>query len=322
MGIKPECDNNEYAYDIHIRKNSELMVYHGGTCLLTIGFKGIENGDISFKSKSYGEGYGCDDEFDRLKKQNKVDDISCLGDLVCAFLKKVVEQPKEIVDQAKAVKGKYFKNMMEGYWSSKLSIDYGHNWQPEMEWMIIDREAVLDFGDEVSNSDDYNQFSEQARNIKNDLKRSDERKWGKVTVNAGSRKHDFGNELDFLAIGPKGKLLCIELKHNGSKNSGIYWGSLQAWVYREAFKAQLDNISKNIKTMVMQKVALKLLKDDAKKFLENDFNVVEGILAVTGKINQSSCWEKAIEVNQKILDPLRMIRSEDGLNWEDSSDWK
>jgi len=106
-----------------------------------------------------------------------------------------------------------------------MSIDYGRNWQPGMEWIIIDREAVLGFDDEPAKSSFYKMFKRTVQSVKNSLQLNDEKTWGKHTasdLNQGESDYcDFGDELDFLAIGPNKQLVCIELKH-GSYTSGIY----------------------------------------------------------------------------------------------------
>lgn len=321
--IKCLHPENKYAFDIHLREKSELMVYHGGTRLLTIGLSKIERGNISFKSDSYSKRPGCDAEFTTLKAVTRLDDIDHVANLVCAFLSKVVTGDKIIND-------KYFKNGKEGYWSSRMNIDYGRNWQPGMEWIIIDREAVLGFDDEPSKSRFYKMLKRTVQSVKNSLQLNDEKTWGKLTasdVNQGESDFcDFGDELDFLAIGPNKQLVCIELKH-GSYTSGIYWGPLQASVYRDAYLKQLGNISESIKKMVKQRVALGLLTPNALEWLpENSFNEVEGILAIAdvGSNIKSTCWKKAITVNSelnKLHKPVKMVRSEDGLTWKESCEW-
>ena len=313
-----------YALDLHLRKGSELMVYHGGTCLLTICLSGIINKSIRFKSESYyKKNRGCDAEFEKLiGAQENLDNMSELSSLTCEYLAKLINNPN-------AIHNKFFLNNKEGYWSSRLSINYGHNFEKGKRFVIIDREAVLDFGKvgAADKSSFYDEFKNNAQDIKRSLQERDNKKWGQITPHTNKKGEvisDFGDELDFLAIGPEKQLMCIELKH-GSYTSGIYWGPLQASVYRDAYEAQLVNISDSIKKMVHQRVELGLLHKDALELLPNrNFTEVEGVLAITDfqpKI-KSTCWKKTLEVNEKLEKPVTMIRSVDGEQWENSSTWK
>ena len=307
LSLTPECKHNEYAFDIHQRENSKLMVYHGGTHILTMDFSKIESGTIHFISECHGNGRGCDEEYNKIKHLTKVDDsnIDEITNLVCTFLLKVVT----------IVNPDYYGNLKEGYWSSKLSIDYGRNWRPDMEWLIIDREAVLGFDNQPQKDAFYESYKKNAQLIKDEFQNKRPKEFGKETLT-----NDFGDELDCLAIGLNKELVCIELKH-GSNVSGIYWGPLQASVYCDAFSAQLDSISESIKTMVQQKIRLGLLPTEAKKRLpDGNFKVIQGFLAVAGDINKKSgCWKKAKEVNGCLNRPygsVKMVCTTGDLLWE------
>lgn len=309
------CRTPEYAFDIHIREKSELMVYHGGTCLLIINFSGVKGQDLDtvlFKSPSYGKGKGCDNEFNLFKGQRKIDDINQLAPYICDFLTKIVATPR-------TVHTKFYSNMKEGYWSSRLSIDYGRNWRPGMDWLIIDREAVLGF-----KKDSFYQYKLEAQKIKKMLQTKDPKKWGTPNPDESDSMCDFGDELDFLAIGPEKQLQCIELKH-ASYTSGIYWGPLQTSVYLKEYSNVVNNISENIKELVRQKIRLGLLPPEAEKLLpEGCFNQVEGILAIADadKKLKSTCWRKAIEVNEELDTPVKILRANsDGMKWVNSDCW-
>lgn len=311
--LKPACEKPEYAYDIHLREKSEIMVYHGGTCLLTIDLSKIKDGTIRFTSKSYGENNdderkACVPPFQALKEISNVHDADLLIDKVCSFLRVA----------ATTVKPKFFfNNASEGYWSSKLSIDYGRNWTPGNDWLIIDREAVIGF-----NSTDKKIASEVKKEFYSAIKQevgsikqnSDFSGWADVSKS-------FGDELDCLAIGRDGQLLCIELKH-GDNTSGIYWGPLQAKVYQKAFEEKMAELSEPIIKMVLQKIELGLLPPEAHERIPvGGFNAVRGILAVAdaeGNLN-SKCWRRANDVNCKLSHPVSMVRSftkTGNLEWE------
>jgi len=316
--LKVACASPEYALDIHIRENCELMVYHGGTCLLTINCSKVRGNafeKVLFKSPSYGKGKGCDYEFRLLGGEQKVDNLAEVTLRVCDYLAKLIAHPT-------AIHRKFYQK--EGFWSNRLSIEFGRLWRPGMDWLIIDREAVLGF-DSKERKDSFYEFKLQTQRIKSNLQAYDPKLWGTPREPA-KRKSTFGDELDFLAIGPDKQLLCIELKH-GSYTSGIYWGPLQASVYRDAYSRQLDNITAGIKNLVEQKVGLGLLPPEALSMLpEGNFAKVEGVLAIADVDSylRSTCWEKAIIVNKQLKNPVKMLRSHldgGGLRWVSSDCW-
>jgi len=312
--MKPACKAPEYAYDIHLREKSEIMVYHGGTCLLVINLSRLKDGEISFKSKSYEQerdkpkGKECAESFALLKSVSNVKDIQLIIERIITFLSFAVS----------TVSDKFYDNKnSEGYWSSKFSIDYGRNWTSDNDWLIIDREAVIGFnstkGKKASEekADFYNTLKQEVENIKRNPEFSE---WADISKS-------FGDELDFLAIGQDGQLLCIELKH-GNNTSGIYWGPLQAKVYQKAFEEKIEELSPLIINMVQQKIELGLLPPEARERIPAaGFKSVVGILAVADAAEKSNsrCWQRANLVNGKLLRPVLMMRSTTNagkLEWE------
>jgi hypothetical protein len=312
--LSPDCENSQYAFDVQIRKKSELMVYHGGTCLLTIGLRSIKDGKISFYSKYYGakgkviNNNECADVFEKLKKINNIEDMSTLIKLVSDFL----FAAERIVD-----KQKYFNGICELFWSSRLSIDYGRNWEPNDQWLIIDRESVLGFEDikldlETKKTKIAVYTDDYAEAVKSEL--ATDHMWGKSSKT-------FGRELDFLAIDESHNLVCIELKI-GSNEEGISWGPLQTAVYHKAFTKALPQISENIIKLVNQKIDLGILKNEAKDWLPPDgFKSVEGVLAVTrsNKPAREKYWERAFKVNSKLKQKMQILIIPEGtekLKWK------
>lgn len=285
----------KYALDIHLRERSQIMIYHGGTRLLTIDLARISDGIIRFASKSYGQSKedkrkACVAAFAALEQNQNIHEIDTLIGKVLTFLATAIA----------TVRGNFYASeTSEGYWANRLSIEYGRNWTPDKEWLIIDREAVI--GDQPTNVDEFKRKVEQ---IKQD---SDFRGWSDVAKK-------FGDELDFLAIGPNNQLICIELKH-GDNASGICWGPLQTAVYRKAFEYSLPELSQSIVAMARQKIALGLLPKSAEERIPTEgFKAVEGVLAVADSDNylDRKCWQRAGEVNRKLFEkfssPVSMKR--------------
>ena len=113
-----------------------------------------------------------------------------------------------------------------------------------------------------------------------------------------------------------GELLCIELIH-GSKNSVIYWGSLQAAMHLELFERALDHITEEIKSLVQQKIQLGVLPPQAAQRLpERRFRTVQSILAIADPNDQSAFWERLQEVMTlfpAVMCSVVEIRSNDDL---------
>ena len=280
------------AVDIHIREKNELMLYHGGTCVLIIKLAKLnKKGFISLSAhKTY------KDKYKSLMREWEVSDDSKLSGLKEAY----VDYLKTIIEK---VNKKYYKNKKEGFWNNKICIEFSRYWAAEMDWLIIDRECVLGFESKSKKKDFYNKAKSVYGTIEKEMRTQDSDKWGNI-----NRFKDYGDELDILAIGPNKELICIELKH-GSNTSGIYWGPLQTSVYRDAFTEALADISGGIKTMVNQKIDLGLLPEDAKKRLpDGNFTNLKGILLVAAPKEKSRCWNNLKEVQNKLFNiPKKVV---------------
>ncbi|QOX77408.1 hypothetical protein FY034_00100 [Trichlorobacter lovleyi] len=303
-GVDPSL--REFAFDIHMRENNELMVYYAGTCLLVISFNLATQGKVRFKSKSYStakesdvqEKQDCAKSFSVLKEAIHLDCLEGTTEKIKHFLLSAVKV-------ANASKRKFFNGASEGYWSSRLSIEFGRKWASGKKWLILDRESILGFEDPVEKSDgDRAIFMEDidcaVESTKEDL--AQDHKWAKDC------SKPFGNELDFLAIGEDKQLICIELKI-AKNGDGIAWGPLQAAVYQKSFsKATADpEIVLNIKKMVRQKVQLGILPTDALNLIpSNGFESATSVLAVTDGKDPASdeYWKRAREVNDLLKHPL------------------
>ncbi len=314
-GLRPDLDDPLHAFDIHLRERSEIMVYHGGTRLLIINLRNLAKGEeVSFQTgKSYQ--LKCAESFGKIPKPCKGPISESIADSVCEFLCALARDPARnnmSVNEKFVVGKKWFRNGKEGYWSNVLSIDYGRDWVPSDDWLIIDREAVIGFdGDKGKKGSDekdafYKEKKSKAKSISDALMSE-----FKENNKYGTGIKSFGDEVDFLAIDKDKHLVCIELKHS-SFTSGIYWGPLQAAVYRDAYQDAINDISEGIKRLVQSKVELGLLPSEALDRLpKGSFPGVVGVLAVTAANEKlrSSCWSKAVEVNGKLPQGVDMLRT-------------
>lgn len=272
------------ALDIHIREKNKLMLYHGGTCVLVIKLAKLhEKGFISFSAHKTYMGIG-----KSLMREWEVSDDSKLSELKKAY----VDYLRNIVGE---VKPRFYKNKKEGFWNNKICIQLSRHWSPKMDWLIIDRECVLGFENKSEKEVFYKEIKSVYGSIEEKMRKENQEKWGRI-----DRFKDYGDELDVLAVGPDKELICIELKH-WSNASGIYWGPLQTSVYRDAFDKAIKDISKDIKTMVNQKIDLGLIPEDAKKRLpDGNFTNVMGVLLVASPNERSECWDKLKEIQNKL----------------------
>lgn len=157
-----------------------------------------------------------------------------------------------------------------------------------MDFLIIDRQAVLSFANKGDKKSYYSPFKDKYNGIAYNLYKKNN--WQKPT--------GFGDELDLLAIGPNKELVCIELK-TGSTDKVFYYAPLQAAFYGEAFKKASASISESIKSLVKQKVELGLLpKESIKRLPDGDFNVKSMLLVVDASelSLKSEVWERLCEV--------------------------
>ncbi|MCE1225211.1 MAG: hypothetical protein LWW87_01855 [Geobacteraceae bacterium] len=290
-----------FVFDIHLRENNELMIYYGATCLLVINFSKADQGEVSFKSKSYS---GVDG-FDTLKNFKNLAHIDIIKENVKHFLFAAVKV-------AAASKRQFLDGVSEGYWSSRLSIEFGREWGEDKKWLIVDRESVLGFDSPdikenglVRHTGDKADFMDEIDRavIYTKEKLAETHRW------AAKQSKPFGNELDFLAIDEDKQLLSIELKI-AKNGDGIAWGPLQAAVYQKSFCKAIEvapEIAKNIEKMVRQKVQLGILPDDALSMIPpGGFKSVSSVLAVTdgSKPVSDEYWKRARIVNANLVPQL------------------
>ncbi len=268
--------DDPFAIDLHLREGDRLMFYHGTTALLTIQFDPATN----CLRCSAANAYAGASRFQELMQTWPESEWSRSLDVISEYLSSAMSVAND---------GDY-RNRAEGYWQNRLSLAFGPQWCPGMDWLIIDREAVVGFMNSAEKQQLLDPIQQKYQSIRDQLRAQDARIWGEPS------RRKFGDECDFLALGPAGELFCIELKH-GSNASGIYWGCLQVTVYRDLFEQALGQITEEIKALVQQKIQLGLLPPQATRRLpEGSFRTVQPILAIAEPNDRSSCWDRLQEV--------------------------
>lgn len=271
------CDfSDAYAIDFHLREGDRLMLYHGTTALLTVQLDRSTNRIKYSAAEAYSRACG----FQELMQAWPESDWNRSVGLTPQYLTSAITIAKD---------GDY-RNQAEGYWQNRLSLAFGSRWCPGMDWLIIDREAVVGFTNSTEKQDSLAPLKRKYQSVRDQFCEQDSGKWGSLSTKG------FGDECDFLALGPAGELFCIELKH-GSNTSGIYWGCLQVAVYRDLFERALDQITEDVKLLVRQKIQLGLLPLQAdQRIPEGAFRTVQPVLAVADPNDRSACWKRLEEV--------------------------
>lgn len=275
-------ENDEFALDVHSREKDALQFYHGTTFLLRIEFK---KGGIRMKAN---KAYKAVSGFQPVMKTFSFSDSElfrsgALKTDVNTYLKNAVN----------GANPRYYRNKREGYWQNQVAIEFGRNWNPTKRWLVVDREAVVGFPSDTVKTQFYNEIKAGYLELRSQL--TEEFRW------ANAAKKGLGDELDLLAIGPDREIVCLELKHGqGSGIIGVYYGTLQAAVYRDAFQKVLPRISEDIKKLVRQKVELGLLPPTALQRLPSgDFCGVVSNLVVAEPQHNGQCWNRLAMVMER-----------------------
>lgn len=143
---------------------------------------------------------------------------------------------------------RYYNNKKEGYYQNQLSRRYGLHGQPEDEFVIIDKEAVIGYNNLFEKHAEINKYLPKYQGLLKHLSNIDSKAFGKDLD-----KKSVGNELDFVALTKNGDILLIEFKH-GSNTSGIYLSPIQIGMYYDLFSGiDKDKLKRSIFNMLEQK---------------------------------------------------------------------
>ena len=148
----------------------------------------------------------------------------------------------------------YYENGKEGYHQNIFSRRYGICGNPDDEFVIIDKEAVIGYDNQAEKDAVFAIIQELYKNLRSEIYKQDQQRYGK-----DPDKKPHGNEPDFLALDKEGNILLIEFK-NGADTSGIYLSPLQLGLYFEVFSAlpgkQLES---GVLQMLVQKQKIGLI---------------------------------------------------------------
>lgn len=200
----------------------------------------------------------------KYKRENKINidgdkaykellpDLYQKKDISVNFSQELNHLYKKIPDYKKL--NQYYNNKKEGYYQNEISRLFGINSNPNSDFIIFDKEAVLGFTDKSEKEEIFGPFHSKYQNYLNKLSHKNPQIYGK---NLG--KKSIGGELDFFGLDKEGNLLLIELKH-GSYPSGIYLSPLQIGMYFDLFSQMpLEELKKSVKSMINQKKKIGLI---------------------------------------------------------------
>lgn len=279
-----EADNADpCAIDVQLRTGDIVQYYHGTTSLLRVRYRG--DGSIQGDAAAtYHAVPGCRELIQPCRIEP--DPLRCFEQALRDYLPRAMA----------AADPRYYRNRGEGFWQNCLAVTFGRNCRPGMDWLIIDREAVIEFDSDEERRRTLAPYREKYPAARRRLQTEEPNLWGQPP-----ETDSLGNELDFLALGPAGELLCIELKH-GSNASGIYWGPLQTCAYRDDFRLLLPDVAEDVKALVRQKIELGLLPPSAARRVPiEDFREPLGVLAVAEPNDLSTCWGRLNDLMERFL---------------------
>ncbi len=149
---------------------------------------------------------------------------------------------------------RYYNCRKEGYFQNEFSRHYGICGLPDTEFVIVDKEAVIGYEDQIEKNNLFGTIQQKYKQLQKDISLIDARLYGQ-----NLEKKAIGNELDFLALDKEGNILLIEFKH-GSSTSGIYLSPLQIGLYYDLFsKYPKDKLSSSVLEMLEQKQKIGLI---------------------------------------------------------------
>jgi hypothetical protein len=230
--------------------------------------------------------------------------VEIYGDKKPSDLKKYMLE--DLVETVKADTKKfsrYYDNKKEGYYQNILSRTYGISGNPDNEFVIIDKEAVIGYKDEDEKQKEYPNFFKRYEKPLKALSKNPQR-YGRNLI-----KKRFGNEVDFLALDKDDNLLIIEYKH-GTNASGIYLSPIQIGLYYDLYNKlyceEKDGFCKAIFSMLEQKQKIGLIHPEW--LIPRKVNQLIPVLIISEFNEKSTAKDNFLEVmeiaRKELDDPI------------------
>ena len=181
----------------------------------------------------------------------------------------------------------------EGFYQNLIGRRYTFNTKAEDDFIIIDKEMVVGFKDEVTktawNKDIISNIEALIRNLRRDYK-------GRLPRDISSKYGEF----DFLAMTWDGDIIIMELKQDDSLKTSL--SPIQVRFYDEQFHKLLKenkDISDNIMKMVQQKVDMGIINVPKGRSLPQK---------LSGKIETCVIVGEEKSLSPTICDRFRVVR--------------
>lgn len=282
-GFHDWVPNDPRALDPQFRKDDTLSFYHGLTSLMQVGLIS-QNGADQHVLLTADKAYSGARHYKLLMKEWPISSSTV------ADLKQLI--PEYMSSAADSALDRYYKNQKEGFWQNQLSLSFGFHWKPGMDWLVVDREAMISYKEVEIQDRPEDAIRKEYQKVRDHLQNQDPITWGQP------QNRSFGNKLDFLALGPTGELWCLELKH-GADTGKIYWAQLQVATYRDLWRQAADTLLAEIRNLVEAKVEVGLLPKEALQRVpgtSDGFRCVLAAVVVAAPNEQSQCWQLSKEV--------------------------
>ena len=147
----------------------------------------------------------------------------------------------------------------EGPWQTRLSRRYGPGFRTTDPWCVIDRECVIGYPNARMRKAILDDLKARHTPVAQALRANQE-----LRLKKGSQELR-GNEVDALAVTPRGDLFIMEVKH-GRDAAGLYSSPIQLWGYLEQWRKLREaqpGLRESINQMIEQRKRLKLLPEHA-----------------------------------------------------------
>ena len=265
------------------RGGNAYALYYGTTKLLNAEWSARGGEALTFSAK----GKHLTSDTDGFLKTYEIERVSSVE----------VAAQKYLSSAMAGAQSRYFTPSLEGYWQNLIAWNFGPQWNPEKEFLVVDRESVLGFDSRDEKGAWFEQIRRVHMEIAEEIRQANPKRFSKPVV--------FGDELDLLAIDRHGRLVCIELKRGGSP-SGIYWAPLQALSYRDSFRKAASVLHAGVTKLVQQKIELGMLPEEAARVVPKrpwTDKDIHAVVAIGRPHKESRGWDawKALRIVQQAL---------------------
>lgn len=174
----------------------------------------------------------------------------------------------------------------EGILQATLVERYGLGFQQGDDWCVVDREAVISYPNATQRRAYEATVNDELRPVRIRIEAD-------VSIRTGKKlRHDFGRELDLLAVTADGDLLLGEVK-DGTDTAGTYLSPLQLAGYlrmwRDLATSSYSTLHATINAMIDQRERIGLLGRNAPR-LRHGFRVLPALF-ISPPATRSTAWQ-------------------------------